>query len=280
MCVTALIVNWNTRDCLLALLASLREAGPLQTVVVDNASADGSVEAVGAAYPDIMVLALGENLGYAEANNLAACCATGDYLLFLNPDTILPPGAPAELARFLDEHPKAALAAPRLVLPDGSTQASVRGMPTPRALLSAWLGLDRLFPRNPALGGYRMRWFDYSTAQPAPQPMASAWMVRRAAWEAIGPFDPSFPLFWNDVDWCLRAQQAGWETWYTPEPAVRHEGGASTRQVKKRATLESHRALVTFYRKYYRPRLGPVAFALCRALIMLVGHLRALRSRT
>lgn len=295
MRLSVLIVNWNTADdlgrCLLGVGCWVLGSGSttesstqhptpntddLQVIVVDNASVDGSVEMVRGRYPGVTVLALDRNLGYAEGNNLAAEAAQGEWLLFLNPDTVAPDGASEALIRFLEEHPKAALVAPRLVSPDGETQASVRGMPTPVALLAAWFRLNRLGSKSAALTSYRLPGFDYGLTQQAPQPMASAWMVRREAWEDVGPFDPAFPLFFNDVDWCLRAQRRGWEIWYSADVSIEHRGGASTSQVKARATWESHRAMAAFYRKHYASQLGPARLALCTAVIRTVGAARYL----
>lgn len=277
--ISALIVNWNTRDFLADCLESLvnrTEPGDAvdEITVVDNASEDDSVEMVRDRYPGVTVISLDRNIGYAAGNNLAAQGARGDLMFFLNPDTVVEPGAVSALSNELAENPKTALVAPKLVLPDGATQASVRGFPTPMALFGAWTALDRLFPAHKVLASYRLPMFDYEKAQTAPQPMASAWMVRRSAWDAVGPFDERFPLFWNDVDWCVRAWEAGWDVTYLPTAVVRHEGGAGTRQIKPRATWESHRSLVEFYRRRYGKCLGPVRLALCIALIMGVGTIR------
>lgn len=276
MRISVLIVNWNTREDLKECLESLaRQPASLEVIVVDNASADGSADMVRREHPGVTLLAQRENLGYAAGNNLAAEAASGDALMFLNPDTVAPPAAPDALAAFLGKHPGAALVAPQLRGRDGRIQASVRGMPTPAALLGAWLYLDRLFPRHPVWGGYRLPAFDYGVTQRAPQPMASAWMVRREAWEDVGPFDTAFPLFFNDVDWCLRAESRGWEVWYDAETRIIHRGGAGTSQIKPKATWESHRALVAFYRKHYAKRLGPLALAAASTAIMALGALRA-----
>lgn len=276
MRLSVLIVNWNTRNDLERCLASLQSpCRDSQIIVVDNSSADGSVETLRERFPEVTAIALDRNLGYAEGNNLAAEAASGDWLLLLNPDTVVQAGAIETLIRFLEEHPKAALAAPRLVSMDGSTQASVRGMPTPLALFAAWFHLDRVFGPRPSLTAYRLPGFDYERTQPAPQPMASAWLLRRTAWEQVGPFDPAFPLFFNDVDWCLRALDAGWEIWYVAEAVVVHRGGASTSQVKPKATAESHRALAAFYRKHYATRLGGLTLVMCVGTIRLVGAVRA-----
>lgn len=277
MRLSVLIVNWNTRDDLERCLSALElPCGDSQTIVVDNDSSDGSVDMVRARFPEVTVLALDRNLGYAEGNNLAADAASGDWLLLLNPDTVVRAGAVDTLIRFLEDHPQGALAAPKLVSLDGSTQASVRGMPTPIALFAAWFHLDRVLGPRGSLTSYRLPGFDYERTQTAPQPMASAWMLRREAWEQVGPFDPTFPLFFNDVDWCLRALTRGWDIWYVAEAEVVHRGGASTSQVKPKATAESHRALAAFYRKHYAKRLGNFRLAVCVGAIRFIGAVRVL----
>jgi N-acetylglucosaminyl-diphospho-decaprenol L-rhamnosyltransferase len=182
----------------------------------------------------------------------------------------------ARLLERLEAHPRAALAAPRLVSADGSTQCSLRGWPTPVALMSAWLRLDALCPHCPVIGDYRRLALDYDRPHEGLQPMASAWLVRRDAWNEVGPFDPRFPLFFNDVDWCLRAKRLGWEIWYTPEATVEHRLGASTSQVKPRATWESHRALVAFYKKHYADQMGGPLLVLVSSVIVFTGAVRSI----
>lgn len=278
MRLSVVIVNWNTREHLARCLETLQSEGvpgqDSEAIVLDNASRDGSAAMVRDRFPGTVLIAGDVNAGYAAGNNLAAKRAAGRVLLFLNPDVTVHPGSISELTACLERHPRACLAAPRLLLPNGETQASVRGFPDPLPLVGAALNLDRLFPGVAGLASYRRRDFDYTSEQPAPQPMASAWMVPRAAWEDIGPFDTAFPLFWNDVDWCLRACARGWETWYTPDAVMTHVGGASTRQVKPRATWESHRALAALYRKHYARRLGPAGMALAATGIYLAGIIR------
>jgi GT2 family glycosyltransferase len=281
MRLSVIIVNWNTREDLDRCLASLApQVGPEdEVIVVDNASRDGSAAMVRARHPGVRLIEPGRNLGYAEGSNLGVSRSSGEALLLLNPDTAMPPDGVSGLLAALDRHPRAALVAPRLVLPDGTTQASVRGMPEPAPLFAALTRLDALAPYGSSWAAYRLPDFDYDVEQPAPQPMASAWLVRREAWNDVGAFDETFPLFWNDVDWCLRARAAGWEIWYTPEVVVQHRHGASTRQVRSKATWESHRALVRFYRKHYASRLGPAGLLLAAGSIYAVGAVRALWDR-
>ncbi|MGI5816752.1 MAG: glycosyltransferase family 2 protein [Armatimonadota bacterium] len=253
------IVSWNTRDYLDACLRSIDHAPDVVTrevIVVDNASADGTAEMVARRYPDVTLIANDDNRGYAAANNQGIALARGEHLLLLNPDIVVHEGALDTLARFLQSHPQAGAVAPRLILPDGSVQASCRSFPTPDVVLYEALGLSRLFPRSRRFGKYRMTWWNYDDERTVDQPMASAITVRGEALKEMGVMDEQFPIFFNDVDLCKRLWDAGWEVWFTPEASMDHVGGASTGQVRRRMLRESHRSFLRFYRKHYRGRMA------------------------
>ncbi len=208
------IVSWNTRELLDACLVSIRtipDEVTREVIVVDNASADGSAEMVARDHPQVTLIANDENRGYAAGNNQGTEVAEGEHVLLLNPDIVVLDGALDTLARFLQEHPRAGAVAPRLILPDGSVQASCRSFPTPDVVLYEALGLSRLFPRSRRFGRYRMTWWDYDDERPVDQPMASAILVRGAALNEVGEMDEQFPIFFNDVDLCKRLRDAGWE---------------------------------------------------------------------
>lgn len=271
---SACIVNWNTRDDLRACLVSLRAypftQGEQEVIVVDNASADGSAAMARAEFPEARLIENARNENYARGTNQALAAATGDLLLLLNPDVEMTPGALDTLTAFLLSKPDAAAAAPRLIYPDGKTQAAVRGFPTPGALLWDISGMARVFPNSRTFGAYRQTFFDYEKPGPAPQPMASCFLLTRRALETVGPMDETrFPLFFNDVDWCLRAREAGLGIYYTPDATVIHKGGASTGKVRKTAVWESHRALIRFYEKHYKNGTPRPMHAFLRAAITL-----------
>ncbi len=249
------IVHWNTTPdlvrCLDALAAHPSTRGAQEVIVVDNASDDGAIETLARSYPTVRCIANPVNEGYARATNQAIRAATGDLLLLLNPDARVTAGALDALREHLDRNPDCAVVAPRLVWPDGRTQDSVRPFPTPCALLT---------------GTYRRYRFDYDRPGPAPQPMASCLLLRRAAYETVGPMDERFPLFFNDVDWSLRAQRAGLVTCYTPAATVIHDHGGTTGRVRSAALWESRRAWLRFWKKHYRnDPLRPLA----RILVIL-----------
>jgi len=275
------IVSWNTRHYLDGCLRSIRDAPDAisrEVIVVDNASDDGSADMVRERHPQVALIANDENLGYAGANNQAIERARGDLILLLNPDIVVHEGALDALADALRRRHQAGAVAPKLILPDGSVQASCRSFPTPDVVLYEALGLSRLFPRSRVFGRYRMTWWDYDEERRVDQPMASALMVRAEALAEVGGLDESFPIFFNDVDLCLRLWQAGWEIWFVPDAAMDHVGGASTSQVRRRMLTESHRSFARFYRKHYRDRLpwwqyrGALCLLAVAHRLRLVGH--------
>jgi N-acetylglucosaminyl-diphospho-decaprenol L-rhamnosyltransferase len=266
------IINWNTREPLRRCLLSLRQAArsiPLQIIVVDNASSDGSAAMVRREFPEVQLVANETNRGYAAANNQALALARAELVLLLNPDVEVTAQALEEMMACLRRHERAAAVAPRLVSPKGRLQYSCRTFPTPDVILWEVLGLSRLWPRSRIFGKYRMTWWSYNDERPVPQPMASALLARREVLEQLGGFDERFAIFFNDVDLCKRIWEAGWEIWFTPTATVRHEHGASTSQVPVRMVWESYRGFVRFYAKHYRGHLHLLAYWGALALLTL-----------
>ena len=155
--VSVCVVNWNCRqllrDCLLSLRTSASDKLSLEVIVVDNASTDGAPELVAAEFPEVRLIRNRENLGFAKANNQAAAVASGRYLFFLNNDTIVPPGAIASLAAYLDTHPDTAIVGPKLCRPNGEHQVSYHNFPTMASLLRStllfrWTGVFRRSQRR------------------------------------------------------------------------------------------------------------------------------------
>jgi len=267
------IVTWNTRDFLRDCLRSLSDYPPdgadLEIIVVDNASADGSAAMVRADFPAVQLIANTGNSGYAEGNNQALAAATGNYLLLLNPDVTVHPDSLTLALAWMQAHPDAAVLGCRLMGLDGQTQRSLRGFPDPGPVLWEFLGLSRLLPRSRLFGAYRMTWFGYDRAVEVDQPMGSFLLLTRAAYQTVGGLDTSFPIFFNEVDWCWRAKrQHGLKIYYTPDVAVTHFGAASTQQVRANMIRESHRSLLRFYDKHF-PALAPPLRGLLRAAVRL-----------
>jgi GT2 family glycosyltransferase len=250
--VGVVIVTYNSAEDIAACLESVKAASsrPLSIVAVDNASHDNTAETVGSSFPDVCLLRNAENLYYAAANNQGLDRAGGRYVLLLNPDVILPVGGIDALVAFLEHDQQYAAVAPRLVGPDGRRQASLRELPGLDTLWYDLLGLSFLFPRSRVFGRWRMGYFDGLSPRDVQQPMASCLLIRRSAISAFGSFDERYPMFFNDVDWCKRVVDGGGKIRYIPEVAVRHVGGASTRQRKVRMIWMSHVAYYRYLEQY------------------------------
>jgi GT2 family glycosyltransferase len=275
-----LIVNWNTREKLRACLQSIAAHSlPPETevIVVDNNSSDGSREMTELEFPWVRLAAFKGNTGYAEGNNLAFRLATGRLLLTLNPDTEFKDDAIFAAYRELDSRPAYGALSIRLILPDGSTQRSVRGFPTLLGVAGALTKLDRLAPRS-ALGSYTLPLFNHELSQDAPQPMGTFLMFRREALASIGdpqrPFDPQFPIFFNEVDLLYRLKLKGWPTWHMAEASCLHHHGSSTRQVRPAMVWESHRSLVRYLFKHTKG-LGRILLPLAAVLSYGAALIRA-----
>ncbi len=251
------IVHWNTPDDLSACLDALAQhpaSIPTEIVVVDNASRIPISDKLKVRHRGVVWIDNAANRCYAEGCNQAVDASTGDLILLLNPDTRVTAGALDKLIDATQDGSR--MVSPRLVWPDGRTQASVRGFPTPKAVLAEMTGLARCCA---CFDGWRLRGFRYDDPGPAPQPMASCWLIPRRAWDTVGPMDPRFPLYFNDVDWAWRAARAGWETVHVPDAVVVHDHGGSTKRVRRAALWESRRAFLRYWATHHaRDPLLPI----------------------
>lgn len=272
------IVNWNTSALLAACVRSILKLPPkgdYEIIVVDNASDDFDQGAFRAEFPTVTVIGNTDNAGYARGNNQALEIATGDYIVLLNPDTEVTENAIEALVAFMVDHKRAAAAGAKLVRPDGTVDRSVRGFPYPGPIACEFLGLSRLFPRNPALGAYRMTTFGYDRVAEVDQPMGSALILNKKAVRDVGVMDEGFPIFFNEVDWLYRAKQKRWEVYFVPYATVIHHGAGSTKQVKRRKMVrESHKSLLRFYAKHFRGRISAPVYYFTVACIRLSMFLR------
>jgi GT2 family glycosyltransferase len=271
---SVIIVSWNTcallKRCLQALEAQLSGLSA-EVFVVDNASADGSATLVAAEFPWVKLMANRENRGFAKANNQAIWIAQGKNILLLNPDTEAQPQAVATLMSFLDEHPRAGIVAPQLLNTDGTIQRSCRQFPTFRGMFYELVGLSRLFPQRTEFRQYKMLDFDHSEERQVDQPEGACLLVRREVIEQVGLLDEGYFMLFEEVDWCYRIKQAGWQIWFTPSAKVVHHYGQSIKQVKARMIISSHKGMYRFWRKHHAGHAWWMwPFAYC-ALMILAG---------
>ncbi len=253
--VTIVVVNWNTKDLLRACLESLRqdsdESGR-QIIIVDNASRDGSAQMVASEFPEAQLIVNTRNRGFAAANNQGIAAARGRYLLLLNSDTQVPPGAVAVMARYLDDHPCVGAVGPRLLNADGSLQSSARDFP--RML---WDGLAILeverWPLVSRLAHNHVRratlyWSDHRYTRAVDWLMGACLMLRREAIEQAGALDEGYFFFAEEMDLCHRLWRLGWSVDFLAGAEIVHLGGQSASQVPAARLVWHYSGLLRFYR--------------------------------
>jgi GT2 family glycosyltransferase len=236
--VSLIIVSFNTCDCLRECLQTVRrEQGDLrlEVFVVDNNSSDGSVAMVETEFPEVTIMRSEVNLGFGAANNLAMAAAKGRYIVLLNSDAFLCPGALQLAVQHMDEEPKAGLGGGRLVGRDHSWQPSARMFPTVLSDFLVSTGLAAKFPKSRFFGQFDRTWADPELPAEVDWVPGAFSILRPEALEKVGLFDPDFFLYSEEVDLCKRIQSAGFQIWYWPDIVVIHIGGESSRQIK---TLE------------------------------------------
>jgi N-acetylglucosaminyl-diphospho-decaprenol L-rhamnosyltransferase len=247
------VVNYNTCAHLEACLETAVAEHPVQTIVVDNASTDGSPEMVAEDFPQVE-LVTAPNEGFGAGANIALQHAGAPYVLLLNSDTRLHPGTLDALAGYLDAHPHVGMVGPRLVNPDGSLQKSIYPAPSPVAELMRWTSLAAVARHIPSL---RRKYFvdcPHDRAEPVGWVVGAALAIRKEAFDAVGGFDTSFFMYSEEVDLAYSMEEAGWEVHFTPVATVTHFGGASTQAYRADMLARLYASMHHFYRKHYSPR--------------------------
>ncbi|MBI4533437.1 MAG: glycosyltransferase family 2 protein [Candidatus Melainabacteria bacterium] len=254
-CVSVVIVSWNTscllRRCLETLKQELQGLEH-EVFVVDNDSSDDSAAMVANEHPWVQLIANQSNKGFACANNQAIELSCGNVVLLLNPDTEVLPGSIQKLLRFLEEKPCAGVVAPQLINTDGTIQRSCRQFPTFTGMLYELMGLSRLFLHKPRFRQYKMLDWNHNDERQVDQPEGACLLVRREVIDQVGLLDEDFFMLFEEVDWCYRIKQAGWEIWFEPQAKVIHHYGQSIKQVRPKMIFCSHQGLYRFWKKHYR----------------------------
>lgn len=252
--ISVVIVSFNVREHLLDALRALYASSDVsvEAVVVDNASSDGSADATEAQFPEATVVRNDTNLGFGKASNCGLKLSQGEFVLLLNPDVMVAPDCVRTLADFLVANPKAGAASPRLRRPDGELDlAARRGFPTPRAAFYRLTLLSRLFPKSRRFNRYNVGYMPEDQVHEIDSGTAACLMVRRSAIEQVGPFDPDYFMYGEDLDLCFRLKQAGWKIFYVPAALATHIKGASSRQATSAMLREFHRSMWIFHRKHF-----------------------------
>jgi GT2 family glycosyltransferase len=228
LAMAVVVVSFNTRDVLERCLQSVVAAAPVETIVVDNDSSDGSADLVRSRFPTVRLIVSHENLGYGGAANqgIAACSAPG--VLLLNSDTLLARNALGAVGAYLAARPSVAVLGPRLVKPDGGLQRSAFSYPSVADTLLGETGLHQVVRRVPVLRECLPRTWSHTAARRVPWVVGAALAIRRRAFEQVGGFDEAYFMYWEEVDLCRRLERDGFETHFAPVTTVVHLGEAST----------------------------------------------------
>ena len=288
---SVVIVSWNVHDLLAQALSSLyrhaEHLDPLEVIVVDNASQDGSAEMVAREFPEVHLIANRDNRGFTGGNNQGLTAASGDYVLLLNSDAEVRPGALQALVSYLDEHPDTGMVGPHLLNADGSTQSSRRRFPTLPVLFLESTWLQGLLPRS-ALARYYAQDLPDTREQDVDWITGAAMLVRREAVDQVGMFDEGYFMYSEELDWCRRFREAGWRIAYTPRSEIIHYGGKSSEQVTAARHIYFQSSKVRYTRKVHGVltaevlRLWLLVQYLAQIVLegtkWIVGHRRELRS--
>ena len=243
---------------------------PVEAVVVDNASRDGSADAVAQHFPLAKLVRLPKNVGFGRANNVGLQQCRGRFVLLLNPDVIVERGCVEKLADLMLVRPDVGAVSPRVRRPDGSLDlAARRAFPTPMTAFYRIVGLNRLFPKSARFNRYNMGHIPEDSPHEVDAGTAACLLVRRAAIDRVGFFDPDYFMYGEDLDLCFRLKTAGWKVYYLPSAEAIHVKGAATRQQTRRMLFEFHRAMWTFHHKHYAEGLPAFANGLVWAATWL-----------
>lgn len=284
MRLSVVIVSWNVRDllarCLASLYADLARAGlEARAVVVDNASHDGSADMVRAEYPQVELIARDDNPGFAAGNNCGlralgypGAAGKAEFALLLNPDTEVEPRALETLLAAASARPRAAVVTSRLTYGDGSLQDSAFRFP------GLWQLYIDLFPVHGRLhasrlnGRYPRRAYEAGEPFAIDHPLGAVMLVRGAAMAQVGLFDEGYALYCEEIDWCARFKEAGWENYCAPAAHVVHYAGQSTGQVRVASFVKLWRSRYRLHTRH--PSFAPMPLA---RRIVVAGIRRRMR---
>jgi GT2 family glycosyltransferase len=264
-----IIVNYNVQDFLMHTLESVQRAVvdiSHEIFVVDNASVDGSVETVKNRFPSVNLIENKRNVGFAAANNQAMKISAGEFIVLINPDTVVQEDTFSRLIDFMDDHPDAGAATCKILNPDGSFSVDSRhSIPTPMTAFWKQVGFHRIFPKSKTFGRYNLTYLDENEIYPVDAISGSFMFIRRAAFEEVGYLDEDYFMYCEDVDYCYRITRSGWKIYYAPVSDIIHYKGESTKKNNLDYVLNFNKSLYLFYKKHFHNKY----FSIFRWVILL-----------
>lgn len=252
--ISVIVVTWNSEDYIANCLESIyRETAEWdrEIFVVDNASADRTAETVQTKFPDTILERNQKNLGFAAANNQALVKSAGDYVLLINPDTVITPGALAKMTAVLEQNPEVGMVGPMILNDDGSIQYTcARRLPS--LLTEVWwlTGLDQRFKNSRIFGRYLMSDWDHRDSRLVEQISGACMLIRRETLQRSGPLDARFFFMYEDVEFCRRVGLQGYKIYYLAEALIKHSEGKSRMidlDTQYRTTFVSYLSMMQYY---------------------------------
>ena len=284
-----IIVNYNTKNFLRRCLESLNFNEEI--IIVDNSSSDGSPAMVAKEFPQVKLIKNKKNLGFAKANNLGIKKASGRYILFLNPDTVVQKNTLKTMIKFMDENPQVGAATCRVELPNGQLdQACHRGFPTAWNAFCYFSGLGKVFPKSKIFAGYSLTYLPLDKIHEIDASAGAFLIVRREVGEDLKWFDEDYFWYGEDLDFCYRLKQKGWKIMFVPTTKIIHWKGAASgikkhsqkispakKQTRIKATKASIEVMRIFFKKHYQKKYPRFVYWLVMSGIKLLEKIRLSR---
>ena len=270
--VSIVIVSWNARYYLMQCLESLTPVVcryPMEIIVVDNASSDGSAELVENNFPQVRLVRNPANLGFAKANNLGISTSGGRYVCLINSDVKVLPDCISRLVDYCEQHPEVGMVGPRIIGGDGKLQRSCRGFPTLWNMFCRALALDSIFPGGKLFTGYSLSYWSQDCTRPVDILTGCFWLVRREALGRVGLLDESFFMYGEDMDWSRRFWLGGSKLVFVSSAEAIHYGGASSSNSPVRFYIEKQRADLQYWKKHHS-RFAAACYFLISCLHLLL----------
>jgi len=252
--ISIVIVTWNARRYLDLCLDSIVKDTPRRSVevfVVDNASADDTIQMLETKYPWVNLIKSKNNLGFSKGNNLAIRQCGGRYIALVNPDVIVFPGCLDALADFLDQNPRVGNVGPRIFNPDMTQQSTCRRFPTLWNNFCSATRLESIFKRSRIFAGEHMFYFPHDRTRLVDVIVGCFSMIRREAFNDVGLLDEELFMYGDDVDWCRRARNAGWQIAFYPKAQSIHDRGKTTASYPVRFAIEQQRSVLRYWTKHH-----------------------------
>ena len=232
---------------------------PFDIWVVDNNSKDASFSMIRRNFPQVNLIENKENTGFARANNQAIAKCTGDYILILNPDTLILQNVLEKVVNFMGENPTVGICGCKVLNEDRTLQlACRRSIPTPGVAFFRLTGLSKLFPNSKIMAKYNLTYLGPDRPHEVDAVSGAFLMIRRKVVDNIGKLDERFFIYGEELDWCLRAKKAGWKVMYYPNAEIIHYKGECSKSNSRKATFEFYRSMYLFHKKHFAENYNPV----------------------